>query len=62
MEVQNESITDTVSSMNYQLRAEPNIYYQHPLADTIASQSTSPITHDQYSSRDETPEESSGTQ
>ena len=47
--------------MNYQLRAEPNIYYQHPLADTIASQSTSPITHDQYSSRDET-QESSGTQ
>ena len=48
--------------MNYQLRPEPNIYYQHPLADTIASQSTSPVTHHQYSSRDETQEESSGTQ
>ena len=48
--------------MNYQLRAEPNIYYQHRLADTIANQNTSPITHDQYNSRDETPEESSGTQ
>ena len=47
--------------MNYQLRAEPNIYYQHQLADTIANQNTSPITHDQYNSRDETPEESSGT-
>ena len=48
--------------MNYQLRAESNIYYQHQLADTLASQNTSPITHDQYNSRDETPEESSGTQ
>ena len=48
--------------MNYQLRAESNIYYQHQLADTLASQNTSPITHDQYNSRDEIPEESSGTQ